>query len=87
MDALRAKARASFIDLGDKSERKITRTFSIRDGGSTCVQETFMMAVSALIFERTTSEFSHGVLPEEKVNAERFGARRDPFSVAVLRTL
>lgn len=86
VDALRAKARASFIDLGDKSERKITRIFSIRDREITCVQETFMMAVSALIFERTPWEFSHGILPVQNVTAKRFGAQRDPFSGAVLRT-
>lgn len=41
LDALRAKARASFIDLDDKSERK----FNISDRGTHCLQETFMMEV------------------------------------------
>lgn len=75
VDALRAKARASFIDLGDKSDSRI---FSIRDRESKCVQETFMMSVSALIFERTTWEFSHGVLPAENVTAKPYRARRVP---------
>uniref|UniRef100_A0A3Q3VMZ6 VWFA domain-containing protein n=1 Tax=Mola mola TaxID=94237 RepID=A0A3Q3VMZ6_MOLML len=44
LDALRAKARASFIDQEDKSDRRITRTFTIKDRWSSCVQETFMMS-------------------------------------------
>uniref|UniRef100_A0A8C9ZFT1 Integrin, alpha 1 n=1 Tax=Sander lucioperca TaxID=283035 RepID=A0A8C9ZFT1_SANLU len=44
LDALRAKARASFIYLDDKSDRKITRNFTIKDRERKCVQETFMMS-------------------------------------------
>ncbi|KAM6902083.1 integrin alpha-1 [Xenentodon cancila] len=45
LDALRAKARASFIDVGtDKSDRKITKTFKIKDDPGTCLSETFMMS-------------------------------------------
>ncbi|TMS08504.1 Integrin alpha-1 [Larimichthys crocea] len=44
LDALRAKARASFIDSDDKSDRKITRNFTIKDRETRCVQETFMMS-------------------------------------------
>ncbi|XP_042365200.1 integrin alpha-1 [Plectropomus leopardus] len=44
LDALRAKARASFIDSDDKSDRKITRVFTIKDRERQCVQETFMMS-------------------------------------------
>ncbi|CAN9504539.1 unnamed protein product [Ophioblennius macclurei] len=44
LDALRAKARASFIGTDDKNERKITKTFSIIDRKRKCVNETFMMS-------------------------------------------
>ncbi|XP_037608062.1 integrin alpha-1 isoform X1 [Sebastes umbrosus] len=44
LDALRAKARASFIDTDDKSDRKITRTFTIKDRERKCVRETLMMS-------------------------------------------
>ncbi|KAF1377677.1 hypothetical protein PFLUV_G00203230 [Perca fluviatilis] len=44
LDALRAKARASFIDSDDKSDRKITRNFTIKDRERKCVKETFMMS-------------------------------------------
>ncbi|XP_041826370.1 integrin alpha-1 [Melanotaenia boesemani] len=45
LDALRAKARASFIDLVmDKSDRKITKTFEIKDKEKKCVKETIMMS-------------------------------------------
>nr|XP_033503082.1 integrin alpha-1 [Epinephelus lanceolatus] len=44
LDALRAKARASFIDSVDKSDRKITRIFTIKDRERKCVEETFMMS-------------------------------------------
>ncbi|XP_060916805.1 integrin alpha-1 [Labrus mixtus] len=44
LDALRAKARASFINTDDKSDRRITRRFTIKDREKKCVQETFMMS-------------------------------------------
>ncbi|XP_070706703.1 integrin alpha-1 [Pempheris klunzingeri] len=44
LDALRAKARASFIDSDDKSDRRITRSFTIKDRERKCVQEIFMMS-------------------------------------------
>ncbi|KAM9338561.1 integrin alpha-1 [Symphorus nematophorus] len=44
LDALRAKARASFIDTDDKSDRRITGTVSIKDGHTECVNRTFMMS-------------------------------------------
>nr|XP_046231232.1 integrin alpha-1 isoform X2 [Scatophagus argus] len=44
LDALRANARASFIDLDDKSDRRITKTFYIKDRERKCVEETFMMS-------------------------------------------
>uniref|UniRef100_UPI0037E79BC9 integrin alpha-1 n=1 Tax=Semicossyphus pulcher TaxID=241346 RepID=UPI0037E79BC9 len=44
LDALRAKARASFIATDDKSERRITRSLTIKDREKKCVQETFMMS-------------------------------------------
>ncbi len=47
LDALRAKARASFIASDD---RRITRNMTIRDRERGCVQETFMMSASTLIF-------------------------------------
>lgn len=42
LDALRAKARASFIE----GDRRISKTLPIRGRESRCVQETFMMEVS-----------------------------------------
>lgn len=54
LDALRAKARASFIDTDDKSDRKITRTFTIKDRERKCVRETFMMSASTLILMMST---------------------------------
>ncbi|CAJ1070776.1 integrin alpha-1 [Xyrichtys novacula] len=42
LDARRAKARASFIDTADKSDRRITRRLLIKDWE--CVEETFMMS-------------------------------------------
>lgn len=50
LDALRAKARASFIDVGDKSDRRISKTLSIGDRETKCVNETFIMSASNLIF-------------------------------------
>lgn len=44
LDALRAKARASFIGSDDKSDRKITKRFTIEDKAENCVEETFMMS-------------------------------------------
>lgn len=55
LDALRAKARASFIDSDDKSDRRITRSFTIKDRERKCVQETFMMSASTLIIMTCTS--------------------------------
>lgn len=54
LDALRAKARASFFDSDDKSDRKISRSFTIKDRETKCVQETFMMSASTLIFMMPT---------------------------------
>ncbi|KAM4634321.1 integrin alpha-1 [Polymixia lowei] len=42
LDALRAKARGSFIDLEDKNYRKISKRITIRD--KECVKEIFMMS-------------------------------------------
>ncbi|XP_045922775.1 integrin alpha-1 [Micropterus dolomieu] len=44
LDALRAKARASFIDADDKSDRRITKSFTMKDRDRKCVQETIMMS-------------------------------------------
>ncbi|XP_041666679.1 integrin alpha-1 [Cheilinus undulatus] len=44
LDALRAKARASFINTDDKSDRRLTKTFTIKDREKKCVQEVFMMS-------------------------------------------
>ncbi|XP_044030086.1 integrin alpha-1 isoform X2 [Siniperca chuatsi] len=44
LDALRAKARASFIASDDKSDRRITRSFTIKDRERKCVPDTFMMS-------------------------------------------
>ncbi|XP_068430110.1 integrin alpha-1 isoform X2 [Clinocottus analis] len=44
LDALRAKARASFTASDDKSDRRISRSLAIKDQEKKCVQETFMMS-------------------------------------------
>lgn len=44
LDALRAKARASFIDADEKSDRKISRRIMIKDRKSRCVNENFTMS-------------------------------------------
>lgn len=44
LDALRAKARALFYDSDNKSDRKITNSFKIRDRDTKCLSETFMMS-------------------------------------------
>ena len=52
LDALRAKARASFLSSDDKSDRRITGRVNVRDRAKkpSCVNETFMMSASTLIF-------------------------------------
>ncbi|XP_028318352.1 integrin alpha-1 isoform X2 [Gouania willdenowi] len=61
LDALRAKARASFIGTDDKSDRRMTKTFHIKDRQKKCVKETFMMSAQpdfrdpllvSLVFEK-----------------------------------
>uniref|UniRef100_A0A3Q2YE76 Integrin subunit alpha 1 n=1 Tax=Hippocampus comes TaxID=109280 RepID=A0A3Q2YE76_HIPCM len=42
LDALRAKARASFLDLDDKSDRRISRTVTVED--EMCAKEMFVMS-------------------------------------------
>lgn len=54
LDALRKKARASFINQDNKSDEGITRRLTIKDRESQCVNETFMMSASSLIFCRST---------------------------------
>ncbi|KAM9840911.1 integrin alpha-1 [Aulostomus maculatus] len=44
LDALRAKARASFIDLENKSDRRITRSIYIKDRDAHCTEEVFIMS-------------------------------------------
>ncbi|KAK2819303.1 hypothetical protein Q5P01_024864 [Channa striata] len=44
LDALRAKARASFINADDKSDRRITRNITIKDTERKCINETIMMS-------------------------------------------
>ncbi|KAK5851559.1 hypothetical protein PBY51_023105 [Eleginops maclovinus] len=44
LDALRAKARASFIDSDEKSDRRVTRTFNISHRRRQCTPETFIMS-------------------------------------------
>lgn len=46
LDALRAKARASFLDLDDKSDRRISRTITVEDQLKMCAKEKFVMSVS-----------------------------------------
>ncbi|KAM8872070.1 integrin alpha-1 [Synchiropus picturatus] len=44
LDALRAKARASFLDSDEKSDRRITRSVIMKDRERKCVKETFIMS-------------------------------------------
>ncbi|KAM4527247.1 integrin alpha-1 isoform 2-T2 [Odontesthes bonariensis] len=44
LDALRAKPRATFIVDKEKSDRKISKTFKIKDGEAKCMEETIMMS-------------------------------------------
>ncbi|XP_069370167.1 integrin alpha-1 isoform X2 [Paralichthys olivaceus] len=44
LDALRAKARALFINPDDKNDRRISRSFTIKDRETVCVNQTFMMS-------------------------------------------
>ncbi|XP_012735236.2 integrin alpha-1 [Fundulus heteroclitus] len=45
LDGLRAKARASFTNTdSDKSDRKTTKTFHIKDQEEKCMKETFIMS-------------------------------------------
>ncbi|XP_061656318.1 integrin alpha-1 isoform X2 [Phyllopteryx taeniolatus] len=44
LDALRAKARASFVNSDDKSDRRISRTIAVEDRRRTCAREMFMMS-------------------------------------------
>lgn len=52
LDALRAKARASFFSSDDKSDRRITGRVTVTDRAKkpSCVNEIFMMSASTLIF-------------------------------------
>lgn len=68
LDALRAKARASFIDRDDKNDRRITRNFTIKDAETKCLRETFMMSASTF---RLTSCISDGFFTWDKPNPER----------------
>lgn len=44
LDALRSKSRALFMASDDKSDRRITRSLSIKDKEKRCVQEIFVMS-------------------------------------------
>ncbi|XP_008289908.1 integrin alpha-1 [Stegastes partitus] len=44
LDALRAKARASFLNASDKNDRRLTKAFVIKDRQRKCVKEAFMMS-------------------------------------------
>ncbi|XP_047425973.1 integrin alpha-1 [Mugil cephalus] len=44
LDALRAKARASFFTSDDKSDRKLNKTLTMKDRERKCINETFMMS-------------------------------------------
>ncbi|KAF3848656.1 hypothetical protein F7725_015153 [Dissostichus mawsoni] len=49
LDALRAKARASFIGSDEKSDRRVARSFNISHRERKCAQETFMMSANPLM--------------------------------------
>lgn len=61
LDALRAKARASFMNSDD---RRITKNFTIKERERKCIQETFIMSASALIFTCTWYQLGLAKLKE-----------------------
>uniref|UniRef100_A0AAV2IRU2 Reverse transcriptase domain-containing protein n=1 Tax=Knipowitschia caucasica TaxID=637954 RepID=A0AAV2IRU2_KNICA len=66
VDALRAKARAAFLDKDGKSDRRIRRTFSIRDGERKCLQESFMMSARLDFKDPLMVSLDFGLVNEDK---------------------
>uniref|UniRef100_A0A8P4K2H9 Integrin, alpha 1 n=1 Tax=Dicentrarchus labrax TaxID=13489 RepID=A0A8P4K2H9_DICLA len=64
LDALRAKARASFIDLDDKSDRGITRNLTIKDRERKCTQLDFRDPLMVSLEFRKADEDQGPVLDE-----------------------
>uniref|UniRef100_A0AAQ4NWF2 VWFA domain-containing protein n=1 Tax=Gasterosteus aculeatus aculeatus TaxID=481459 RepID=A0AAQ4NWF2_GASAC len=66
LDALRAKARASFKASDDKSDRRITGSLSITDKERKCVQETFVMSPRLDFREPLMVSLEFGLADEDK---------------------
>lgn len=66
VDARRAKARASFLDKEGKSERRISRTFTIRDGEQKCLRETFVMSARLDFRDPLMVSLDFGLVNEEE---------------------
>lgn len=64
LDALRAKARASFLD--DKSNRRITKAFVIGDRGRRCLSETFVMSARLDFRDPLLVSLEFGLADEDK---------------------
>ncbi|XP_033845833.1 integrin alpha-1 [Periophthalmus magnuspinnatus] len=66
VDALRAKARASFLDKEGKSDRRIRRNFTISDGERKCLEETFMMSARLDFRDPLMVSLDFGLVNEDK---------------------
>ncbi|XP_040914374.1 integrin alpha-1 [Toxotes jaculatrix] len=66
LDAQRAKARASFIGLDDKNDRKITKNFTIKAIEPKCVQERFMMSARLDFRNALMVSLEFGLAEEDK---------------------
>uniref|UniRef100_A0A7N8WRQ4 Integrin, alpha 1 n=1 Tax=Mastacembelus armatus TaxID=205130 RepID=A0A7N8WRQ4_9TELE len=68
LDALRAKARALFIDMEDKTvgDRRITRNIKIKDQERICVEQTFMMSARLDFRDPLMVSLEFGLVDEDK---------------------
>jgi len=73
LDALRAKARASFVSAEDKSDRRISRTANISD--RLCVTENFRMSASASALSSPAAGTHKGILNETKALMSESGEK------------
>ncbi|XP_047228916.1 integrin alpha-1 isoform X2 [Girardinichthys multiradiatus] len=67
LDALRAKARASFADTdSDKSDRRMTKTFNIKDQEKKCMTETFIMSAQLDFRDPLSVTLDFGLVHEDQ---------------------
>ncbi|MED6250045.1 hypothetical protein ATANTOWER_023773, partial [Ataeniobius toweri] len=67
LDALRAKARASFADTdSDKSDRRMTKTFNIKDQEKKCMMETFIMSAQLDFRDPLSVTLDFGLVHEDQ---------------------